>query len=139
MIGYSGYLWLGEELSQTLWCKITIYNVSDSVGQEFRSSPAGMPRLCSTMSRPYLEDLKAQGNSATESWNHLKACSGGWWLVLAVGWDLNWDFWPEYLYVASPDRFGFLTIWWLDSCARERGESHTAFYNSFLGCVVSHL
>lgn len=101
-----------------------------SVGREFRSGPVRMPRLRSKMSGPHLEGLKTQCDSTTGGWNHLEAHSCVWWPVLAVGWDLSWDSWPEYQYVASSYSFGFLTIWWLASCARQPGESHAAFYDT---------
>lgn len=57
----------------------------------------------------------------------MKAHSGGWcWLVLVISWGLSWESRPEYLHVASPLSFGFLTVRWLASCARE---SHPVFYH----------
>lgn len=46
--------------------------------------------------------------------------------MLAVGCDLSWDRWPEYLCAAFPYGFGFLPVSWLDSCVGEPGESRVA-------------
>lgn len=68
--------------------------LTDTVGQKFRKGPARVPCFYSTMPGPHLEDLKAEGDSTTGGWNHLRSSCGGWELMLAVGWNLSWGFWP---------------------------------------------
>lgn len=65
-----------------------------------------------------------------------------WWLMIAVKWDLSWDFQLECLHVASPCVLGFLTTWWLGSKGEsfkrewEPGRSHIIFYD--LASEVKH-